>query len=69
RPRKHEFGSWIEMPLRALARLKRLRGTRFDPFGYLAERRMDRELIPWFEAIVGRLVERLDRDTLDRAVT
>ena len=36
RPRKRAFGQWIQMPLAMLARLKGLRGTPFDPFGYTA---------------------------------
>ncbi|QCI67600.1 indolepyruvate ferredoxin oxidoreductase family protein [Phreatobacter stygius] len=68
RPRKHQFGQWIEYPLRALARLKSLRGTRFDPFGYLAERRMERALVAWYEAIIDRLADGLSRQTLDQAV-
>ena len=31
--------------MRLLARLKRLRGTAFDPFGRTAERRMERRLL------------------------
>ena len=39
RPKKREFGAWILPLLRRLAQLKGLRGTVFDPFGYLAERK------------------------------
>jgi indolepyruvate ferredoxin oxidoreductase len=60
RPLKRAFGPWIRMPMRVLARLKRLRGTPFDPFGYTAERRMERELIGWYAEMVGRAVARLD---------
>jgi indolepyruvate ferredoxin oxidoreductase len=68
RPRKRQFGQWMQVPFRVLARLKRLRGTRFDPFGYSAERRQERALIPWFEDIVSHLLARLDRDRLADAV-
>lgn len=54
RPRKRQFGSWIRVPLRALAGMKGVRGTMFDPFGYTAERRMERELIDWYRAIIDR---------------
>ena len=33
RPRKREFGPWMMPAFRVLAKLKRLRGTAFDPFG------------------------------------
>ena len=34
--------------------MKRLRGTPFDPFGYTAERRMERALIGWYEGLLDR---------------
>ena len=42
--RKREFGSWIFRAFELLTRFKFLRGTAFDPFGYTAERRMERAL-------------------------
>jgi indolepyruvate ferredoxin oxidoreductase len=54
RPLKRAFGPWIRVPFRLLARMKRLRGTAFDPFGYAAERKMERELIVWFEKLAAR---------------
>ena len=60
RPRKRAFGQWIQMPLAMLARLKGLRGTRFDPFGYTADRRMERELIAWYGGVIERMIGRLD---------
>jgi indolepyruvate ferredoxin oxidoreductase len=60
RTRKRAFGQWIQMPLAMLAGLKGLRGTPFDPFGYTAERRAERELISWYEALVGEMLGKLD---------
>jgi indolepyruvate ferredoxin oxidoreductase len=60
RPRKRAFGQWIQMPLALLARLKGLRGTPFDPFGYTAERRAERELIAWYEGLIERMLRELD---------
>ncbi|WP_019643986.1 indolepyruvate ferredoxin oxidoreductase family protein [Novispirillum itersonii] len=54
-PRKHEFGRWIFPVLGVVARLKGLRGTRFDPFGWTAERRMERALIAEYEALLRDL--------------
>jgi indolepyruvate ferredoxin oxidoreductase len=42
--RKREFGGWILKAFDILTRLKFLRGTALDPFGYTAERRMERAL-------------------------
>jgi indolepyruvate ferredoxin oxidoreductase len=41
-PRKREFGAWVLPLFRLLARLRRLRGTPLDVFGYTAERRGER---------------------------
>src|SRR5690606_14360411 len=65
RPLKRSFGPWIRMPFRVLAKMKRLRGTFFDPFGYTAERRMERELIGWFEGHVEKALARLSAEKLD----
>ena len=48
------------MPLAMLARLKGLRGTPFDPFGYTNERRAERELISWYEGLIERMLGQLD---------
>jgi len=54
RPLKRAFGPGIRPWLTVLARLKGLRGTVFDPFGHTAERKMERDLIGWFEALMAR---------------
>ncbi|MCV0397444.1 MAG: indolepyruvate ferredoxin oxidoreductase family protein [Rhizobiaceae bacterium] len=66
RPRKRAFGPWIRLPFKALARMKRLRGTGFDPFGLTAERRMERDLIVWFEDLIDRAARELSGPDLDR---
>jgi indolepyruvate ferredoxin oxidoreductase len=60
RPRKRAFGQWLQAPLGMLARLKGLRGTPFDPFGYTAERRAERELIGWYEGLIVQMLDHLD---------
>ncbi|MCD6071613.1 MAG: pyruvate ferredoxin oxidoreductase, partial [Microvirga sp.] len=60
RPKKRAFGQWIQTPMRVLARMKIVRGTPFDIFGYTAERRTERALIGWYEAQVERMLESLD---------
>ncbi len=55
RPNKRRFPGWAMRPAFAvLARLKRLRGTPLDPFGRHPERRMERDLIDWFEGLLVR---------------
>jgi indolepyruvate ferredoxin oxidoreductase len=63
RPLKRAFGPWIRLPMRVLARMKRLRGTLFDPFGHTVEWRMERALIGWYEEKVERVLDRLDGET------
>ncbi|MDJ0827153.1 MAG: indolepyruvate ferredoxin oxidoreductase family protein [Rhodobacter sp.] len=65
RPAKRAFrATWM---FRVLARLKGLRGTPLDVFGYSAERRMERALIRQYEADMAALPE-LTGDALDAAV-
>ena len=55
-------------PLRALARMKRLRGTRADVFGYAHVRKVERELRDHYRALVIDLAGTLDASSYDRAV-
>ncbi|TMV13394.1 indolepyruvate ferredoxin oxidoreductase family protein [Arenibacterium halophilum] len=56
RPKKRQFGPWMETPFKMLSRLKFLRGTPLDPFGYTDERKMERALIAQYEADMERLL-------------
>jgi indolepyruvate ferredoxin oxidoreductase len=58
-PRKMRFGGWVLPLFRVLKSLKGLRGTRFDPFGYTAERRTERALIAEYEATIEQLLAKL----------
>jgi indolepyruvate ferredoxin oxidoreductase len=51
------------MPLKLLARAKFLRATPFDPFGYTAERRGERELIAWYEQQIDMILAKLNAKT------
>ncbi len=66
RPLKREFGPWILPVFRLLARLRGLRGTAFDIFGYTAERRMERQLIVDFEALLDESLPTLSTDNHQR---
>jgi indolepyruvate ferredoxin oxidoreductase len=58
-PRKRAFGPWMGPVFKLLQRLKFLRGTPLDPFGYTEERRMERALIGEYERIVEDLIKGL----------
>jgi len=59
-PRKMRFGPWMLPVFQVLARLKGLRGTALDVFGYTEERRTERALIAEYEATVESLIAGLD---------
>lgn len=67
RPKKYSFGPWILPVFGLLAKLKGLRGTPFDIFGYTAERKLERKLIRDFEASVDKLLAGLTRANLGLA--
>ncbi|MEM7431112.1 MAG: indolepyruvate ferredoxin oxidoreductase family protein [Pseudomonadota bacterium] len=64
RPRKKEFGAWMLPVFKLMARMRGLRGTAFDVFGYTAERRMERRLIGEFEETIKRLLAGLTDSNL-----
>jgi indolepyruvate ferredoxin oxidoreductase len=45
--------------MRFLAKTKFLRGTHFDPFGYTAERKEERQLITEYEDMIGDVCAKL----------
>jgi indolepyruvate ferredoxin oxidoreductase len=62
KPIKKRYGPWMMKVFGLLARLKFLRGTALDLFGRTAERRLERQLISDYEALVGEILEKLDHD-------
>ncbi|MCL6619577.1 MAG: indolepyruvate ferredoxin oxidoreductase, partial [Thermomonas hydrothermalis] len=65
---KRPYGPWVFTAFRLLAKLRVLRGTPLDVFGYTAERRSERALIREYERTITRLLDRLDADNLALAV-
>ena len=49
---KRKFGPWISSGFKVLAKLKGLRGTSLDVFGYTAERQTERALIDEYRASI-----------------
>jgi len=62
RPRKRAFGPWMMKAFRMLAKYKHLRGTKWDVFGYSAERKMERQLIEDYKTTINGLLGKLDDD-------
>ncbi len=61
--KKSSYGAWIGWLMAPLAKLRFLRGTALDPFGYTQERRMERRLIVDYEQALARVIDRLRPDT------
>ncbi|MCC2955188.1 indolepyruvate ferredoxin oxidoreductase family protein [Massilia sp. IC2-477] len=65
---KQEYGSWMLKAFGVLAKLKGLRGTPFDVFGYTAERRTERALIGEYRQTVEALLPKLTPENVAQAV-
>jgi len=57
--RKLKLGRWFVPSFRAMYRMRRLRGTKLDPFGHAKVRRVERELIAEYEQMVAGALDRL----------
>ncbi|QDF98823.1 indolepyruvate ferredoxin oxidoreductase [Azoarcus sp. DD4] len=65
---KKAFGPGMIKVFRLLAKLKRLRGSRWDVFGRSAERRAERALIDEYERDIAELLETLSQPRLALAL-
>jgi indolepyruvate ferredoxin oxidoreductase len=68
RPKKREFGPWMMPALHVLARMKGLRGTKFDPFGHLKDRKIERALISEYEATIKTVLDYVDQSNMKIAI-
>ncbi|MGW9331481.1 indolepyruvate ferredoxin oxidoreductase family protein [Bosea sp. NPDC055594] len=58
-PRKLSFGPWMMGAFGLLSKLKGLRGTAFDIFGYTQERKTERKLVADYEALLSEILTKL----------
>jgi indolepyruvate ferredoxin oxidoreductase len=65
---KAQYGSWTWQAFKLLAKLKKLRGTKFDIFGYTDERRMERALIVEYRKLIESMLPKLTADNLATAI-
>lgn len=68
KPRKRSFGPWVLSVFQLLSKMKRLRGTAFDVFGYFPERKLERRLIADYRSLIERVVASLHSGNLDVAI-
>jgi indolepyruvate ferredoxin oxidoreductase len=66
--KKRSYGSWLLPAFGLLARAKILRGTWADPFGYTRERRLERQLVIDYEAMIRKIAGRLTADNREIAI-
>jgi len=59
---KQAYGPWVAHAFKLLARLRVLRGTPLDLFGYTEERRAERAAVKAFMAVVRRVASELTPD-------
>jgi len=57
---KREYGPWVFTAFKLVAKLRGLRGTPLDVFGYTAERKGERQLIADYEKTIDDLLTTLD---------
>ena len=69
-PLKRSFGAWMLTAFGMLSKFKFIRGTALDPFGHQSERRVERQLVADYEALVESLLlkDALDASTHSLAV-
>jgi len=66
--RKLKLGRWFVPAFKLLYRMRRLRGTKLDPFGLAKVRRVERELIAEYEELVDEALSLLAPETHDTAL-
>lgn len=67
-PQKSQFGPWMLSVMTILSKFSFLRGTKFDPFGYSSDRKLDRDLISRYEDLLNFLIEKTNRENFTIAV-
>ncbi len=68
RPKKRAFGAWMMPAFRMLAKMRGLRGTPLDIFGYSRDRRLERDLIAGYEKDVAHILSVLSPLNLETAI-
>jgi len=65
---KVSLGPWFRPAFATLVTMRRLRGTRLDPFGYTEVRRTERALITEYREVIDELLAALTEGNYDLAV-
>ena len=65
---KTKYGPWVMTLFKIISKFKFLRGTSFDPFGYLSERKNERKLIKDYKNCILDIGTKLSKNNYDIAV-
>lgn len=65
---KAQYGTWMKYAFRLLAKFKGLRGSALDPFGRTEERKLERQLISDYEAMLDQVLPALSQNNYDSAL-
>jgi indolepyruvate ferredoxin oxidoreductase len=65
---KQQFGPWMMKAFGLLAKMKSLRGSALDIFGYTEERKMERALPVEYKQLIAKLLPQLNKDNLAQLV-
>lgn len=68
RPKKYEFGGWMKTTFSIMRRLRWLRGTPLDVFGYNTERKTQRAMITEYEDLVAGVLENMTAENYAAAI-
>jgi indolepyruvate ferredoxin oxidoreductase len=66
--RKLELGEWFVPVFRVLRTMRRVRGTRWDPFGHTRVRKLERRLIVDYRSLIDEILGKLSADNHALAV-
>ena len=66
--KKLKIGPWFRPALCVLAKMKGLRSTPFDIFGYATVRREERELIAWYRGLIKEILAHIAPENLTLAI-
>jgi indolepyruvate ferredoxin oxidoreductase len=66
--KKLNLGPWFRPALRLLSRMKKLRGTPLDIFGYASIRREERALVSWYHSLMREVLRRVTPENLPVAL-
>lgn len=69
RPKKMQFGPWMLKALGFVAGFRKLRGTKLDPFGYHADRKLERHIRDQYIAQIEQISTALNANNYDTAIT